>query len=103
MVKHTTAGFVIGLAALWCGPSLSSPPVNQTIGMVDQAYGTMTEADCRVCHDSGVPDRHHLLYGQPVPVGTLVPYPDADGDGFIQGAGVLFTDWRGTGVGCAGC
>jgi hypothetical protein len=49
--------------------------------MDDVAIGDMTEADCRLCHDSGVPDRHHLLYGQPIPPGSLVPYPDADGDG----------------------
>ena len=40
-----------------------APPVNQTIGMLDVLIGELTEADCRVCHDSGVPDRHHLLYG----------------------------------------
>ncbi len=58
-----------------------APPVNQTIGMFDGLIGEMQEADCRVCHDSGVPDRHHLLDGQPIPPGSLVPYPDADGDG----------------------
>ena len=30
----------------------------------------LTEADCRVCHDSGVPDRHHLLYGTEIPEGV---------------------------------
>jgi hypothetical protein len=39
------------------------------------------EDDCRGCHDSGVPDRHHLLYGQPVLQDSIAPYPDADGDG----------------------
>ena len=58
-----------------------APPVNQVIGMDDIALGALSEADCRVCHDSGVPDRHHLLYGQPIPTDSLVPYPDADGDG----------------------
>lgn len=57
-----------------------APPANQTIGMPDIAIGDLTEADCRVCHTTGVPDRHHLLYGQPIPPGSLVPYPDSDGD-----------------------
>ena len=58
-----------------------APPVNQVIGMDDVAISNMLEADCRVCHSSGVPDRHHLLYGQTIPSGSLVPYLDADGDG----------------------
>ncbi len=58
-----------------------APPVNQTIGMEDIYYGTLEEADCRLCHDSGVPDRHHMLYGQPIYAYTVAPFPDADGDG----------------------
>ncbi len=58
-----------------------APPVNQTIGMLDVLMGDLTEADCRVCHVSGVPDRHHLLQDTPIPPGSLVPYPDANGDG----------------------
>jgi hypothetical protein len=59
-----------------------APPVNQDIGMADLWPWDLTEADCRVCHDAGVPDRHHLLYGQPIPDPSLVPFPDSDGDGF---------------------
>jgi hypothetical protein len=40
-----------------------------------------TESDCRVCHSSGVPNRHHVLYGKPIAQGSHVPYPDADGNG----------------------
>jgi len=58
-----------------------APPANQNIGMFDGALGNVAEADCRLCHSSGVPDRHHLLYGQPIPDGSIVPYPDADNDG----------------------
>jgi hypothetical protein len=58
-----------------------APPVNQTIGMADSLFGELTEADCRACHASGVTDRHHLLYSQPIPAGSLVPHPDADGNG----------------------
>ncbi len=58
-----------------------APPVNQLLGMQDVALTSLTEADCRVCHDSGVPDRHHLLYGGAIPSPSFVPYPDTDGDG----------------------
>ncbi len=58
-----------------------APPVNQTIGMLDVVTGAMCEADCRVCHDSGISDRHHSLYGQPIPQARLFPDPDGDGDG----------------------
>lgn len=42
------------------------------------------EDDCRACHDSGVPDRHHLLYGQFIVQDSVVPYPDANGDGLPE-------------------
>ncbi len=58
-----------------------APPVNQLIGMDDVSLGDLAEADCRVCHDSGVADRHHNLYEQPIPPGSNVPNPDTDGDG----------------------
>lgn len=58
-----------------------APPVNQHIGMFDGLIGDMLEADCRVCHDIAVPNRHHLLIGQTIPAGSLVPYPDADRNG----------------------
>ncbi len=39
------------------------------------------ESDCRACHADGVPDLHHVLYGQLIAQETHVPYPDADGNG----------------------
>jgi hypothetical protein len=48
--------------------------VNQLIGVVDTLRENFTEADCRGCHDSGLPDRHHLLYGTIIPDPTNVPY-----------------------------
>ncbi len=36
--------------------------------------GTPAEADCRVCHDSAIPDRHHVLYGTDLPSRTNAPY-----------------------------
>jgi hypothetical protein len=35
-----------------------APPVNQMIGLDDVSLGDLAEADCRTCHDDGVPDRH---------------------------------------------
>lgn len=61
---------VSGLTLLIVGPvpgDVPAPPVNQTIGMLDTVAGNLDEADCRVCHSSGVPDRHHNLYGEPIP------------------------------------
>ncbi len=60
---------------------LPPPPVRQELGFYDAAFSDLEEADCRICHDLGVPDRHHMLYGQPIPSGSLVPIPDANGDG----------------------
>jgi len=58
-----------------------APPVNQSLGMFDGLIGDMQEADCRLCHNADVPNRHHLLNNQPIPPGSLVPYPDADRNG----------------------
>jgi hypothetical protein len=55
-------------------------PVKQAVGMPDIPFSGLVEADCRVCHELGVPDRHHLLYGQTIPSGSLIPRADADGD-----------------------
>ena len=49
--------------------NVPAPPVNQTIGLPDVEFDGNTEAECRVCHDSGMPDRHHLLYGSSMPQG----------------------------------
>ncbi len=78
---------VVFAGVTWCAlagigsADVPAPPVNQTIGMIDRMFGVLTEADCRACHDLGVPDRHHLLHGQPIPPGSFVPHPDADGNG----------------------
>jgi hypothetical protein len=65
-------------SAAWA--DIPAPPVNQDIGMFDSSIGDVTEADCRVCHNSGVPDRHHMLYGDPIPPGSVAPNPGADPD-----------------------
>jgi len=72
-----------GIALLFAGTGFADvppPPVNQTLGFYDTVFGNLQEADCRVCHGV-VADRHHVLYGQPIPPGSIVPNPDADGDG----------------------
>ena len=50
--------------------NVPAPPVNQTIGIDDKEFIEMTEAECRVCHDAGVPDAHHMLYGSDMPDGV---------------------------------
>ena len=59
--------------ALLVWANVPAPPVNQMLGVDDTVFGDFTEADCRVCHDSGVPDRHHMLYGQPLADPTIAP------------------------------
>ncbi len=62
-------------------PLGSNPPVFQTLGLLDTTTNFVEEAECRVCHSSGVPNRHHLEYGQPISKVAPVPYPDTNGDG----------------------
>lgn len=71
--------FVFGMAlfppvASWA--DVPPPPANQWLGMPDVSIVDLTEADCRFCHDSGVPDSHHALYGSPIPAGSIIPYPE---------------------------
>jgi hypothetical protein len=78
-VSIVTTGMALFLAST-ARADVPAPPVNQDIGMLDIAAAAVSEAECRVCHDAGVPDRHHLLYGSLIPNPSLVPYPDSDGD-----------------------
>ncbi len=76
----------LGIAVLTLALALPAwafppPPVNQDIGMRDVAIGDLTDALCRGCHASGVRNRHDLLDGQPIPSGSVVPYPDSNSDG----------------------
>jgi hypothetical protein len=87
-MKTTISALIVaaGMSLLFVGTGwalVPPPPVNQEIGFLDVRITSLEEADCRFCHDvaDAVPDRHHLLYGQPIPDGSLVPYPDPDGDG----------------------
>ena len=50
------------------------PPVNQLIGIVDSIFQNSIEADCRICHDQGLPDRHHLLIDMIIPDPTNSPF-----------------------------
>jgi hypothetical protein len=59
--------------------AIPAPPVEQSLGMVDTTAQLLTEADCRTCHTSGLPDRHHVLYNTSIPSGSDVPYPDGSG------------------------
>jgi hypothetical protein len=55
-------------------PLGANPPVYQDIGFVDTTASLATEADCRTCHSSGVPNRHHLLYNTDIPPYTVAPF-----------------------------
>ncbi|MHB1035044.1 MAG: hypothetical protein ACYC35_10215 [Pirellulales bacterium] len=79
VISNAIAGMAL-LVANAARADVPPPPVNQSIGLMDVAMGTMTEAVCRGCHSSGVSNRHHLLYGKPIPPGSKVPFPDADGN-----------------------
>jgi hypothetical protein len=82
--KPALSEVIAGVTLLFAYAALAdvpAPPVNQSIGVRDVLYANLTEPDCRACHSSGVPNRHHLLYGQPIPPGSHVPYPDTDGNG----------------------
>lgn len=86
MRGRTHFSTVVAVATLCLGTTAraqlpTDPPVPQTIGVPDIAASELVEADCRICHDSGVRDRHHILYGEPIPPGSFVPFPDADRDG----------------------
>ncbi len=68
-------------------PLGTNPPVFQDLGFED-VVTSFVPADpqnpaavCLECHDSGVPNRHHLLYGKDLPSPSIVLNPDADGDG----------------------
>ena len=82
LLSALIAGVTLMFAGtVWAQDALgSNPPVFQNIGMLDTLAGLLSEADCRACHTSGLPDRHHVLYNQLIPPSSVVPYPDSDGD-----------------------
>lgn len=56
------------------------PPANQLLGIPDSVFNNLTEPDCRLCHEDPtivnpgtLPDRHHLLVGQPVQCPSAAP------------------------------
>ncbi len=77
----TTLTLCIMLSAVNGLADVPAPPVNQALGFADVSIGSQDEAGCRVCHDSGVPDSHHLLYGELIPDPSVVPFPDSDDNG----------------------
>ena len=62
LIIITTLTLFIMLSAANGFAAVPAPPVNQAIGIADVSLGDLTEAECRVCHDSAIDDRHHLLY-----------------------------------------
>jgi hypothetical protein len=71
-----------------CEVSTGPPPVRQNIGFPDSSIADLTEEECRLCHedpdivdDANIPNRHHLLVGDPVPDPTVRPFPSGDTNG----------------------
>lgn len=67
-MKHRNILFsviVIAAIAAVVMAAIPPPPANQNIGIKDTTLFTLTESECRGCHDSttlgGVPTRHHSL------------------------------------------
>lgn len=83
------ATFAILLIASTCWSMEPPPPVNQSLGIPDSVFDALSEADCRACHNQAppisavdstyLPDRHHLVVGQPVPSLTAAPNPTVGG------------------------
>ena len=62
--KRILYGLIISIVVLTIGIALAAlppPPANQDLGLYDTICEEFAEDDCRDCHSSGVPDRHHLL------------------------------------------
>jgi len=65
--KRILYGLTILIVVLTIGIVLAAvppPPANQDIGIYDTICKEFAEDDCRDCHSSGVPDRHHLLVAE---------------------------------------
>ena len=54
-------------------------PVNQFLGMDDTIKSPTSAAECRGCHDPGINDTHHLLYGSAAADPSVAPWPDPSG------------------------
>jgi hypothetical protein len=62
--KRLLSGLTILIAVLAIGIAIAivpPPPANQDMGVYDTVFGEFAEDDCRECHSSGLPDRHHML------------------------------------------
>jgi hypothetical protein len=76
LITAVLALWIIVVLAGLVSANVPAPPVNQSIGFDDTIFNNLEEADCRVCHDDPAVtgptpnvDRHHLLYGSPLPEG----------------------------------
>lgn len=61
VVMYVVAAIAMMLGATTVLLAQTPPPVPQTFGIYDAKFTTFTTAECRGCHSSGVPDRHHNL------------------------------------------
>ena len=79
--KIILAVCMVVATAVVCWATVSPPPVNQILGVPDTVFNNLKEADCRVCHEDpditgpeSIPNRHHLLVGQPLADPTIAPF-----------------------------
>ena len=89
---HCLVGGVLSLFfACQAMAQVPAPPVNQDLGLFDTRFNSLTEEECRACHNQNppdgipvdstyLPDRHHLLVGETISIPSVVPSPDSDGD-----------------------
>jgi hypothetical protein len=75
LASLTLAGIALFFASASREAGAAAPPVNQDLGMRDVSFNALEEAECRVCHVSGVLERHHGLYHSVVPSLSIAPYP----------------------------
>ena len=62
---------ILGVVFVFAGVSVANvppPPANQVLGFYDVEFDGLESSDCIVCHTENV-DNHHLLYGDPIPLG----------------------------------
>ncbi|MDO3377486.1 hypothetical protein [Geoalkalibacter halelectricus] len=91
IVKILACATVLSLGLVMAAAAaVPPPPVNQFIGIPDTIFANLEEADCRVCHGANppeflegiidttyLPDRHHNLIGDTIPVNNSAPFGEA--------------------------
>lgn len=77
-------GFMLALGTFLAGLGLASVAIGAPVGGFQgtpKPFASMTSSDCNLCHANPevvkpdyLPDRHHLLFGKPIPPGSDAPF-----------------------------